>query len=476
MSIWILLLLLLVVGIYLWFRSSDIPWIGIRDTITINKRVWRAINKALIYPTREGVAKFAAQPDAQSITLYRHLQDTYGNVAKTFIGPQPVYMIMSTKIMRDILNESPQYYGPGKFKRRYFHPFMAQNVGINYYPEWEMNRPFNEKVLGLRRPDHPLYQFIDQKTPLIVNKLIQLKDNSSFVTGQDFITLGRYVSYLITFGQRYASPEYYPYVWDLLKATTDWKSLLGMDPVPPIVRERYLDFMNYQLKHPEPDGLMYYADRFRTHDMSDNDVIDQVPHWVFPLGNGMFNILTVYLALLEAFPNVKNSIKAEIRDNVQTAARDTWLHWSVMETIRMYGIVLTLTRTSMVDQVVTDSTGKEFHLSKGGQVFMLTAPLSNDELCFPDAHKWLPSRWKNIPQDSFCDVIFNVGPQVCPGSNLSQYLIKSIIKNLMSSYSFQVISPKLDPNALPAALDPWNIQIEITPKSFNILKLIFNLT
>ena len=456
-----LIIVLLLIGVYCWFKGSDIPWISFGETVTINKRVWKALNKALIYPTRDGVAKFAEQPDAQNITLHNELWKKYGRVAKTFIGWQPVVIINSSKVMRDILYDSPELYGPGNLKRCYFCPFMANNVGINYYPQWNVNRPFNEKVLGFHSPDHPLYKLVDRKSPLIISKLSELVNKDGIMHGEDFISLGRYVSYLVTFGERYANPEYYPYVWDLLKATTDWKSIIGFDPVSSKVRHKYLNFMNYQLVNPEPDSLMNYV-HFRTQRMRDVDVIDQVPHWVFPLSNAMFNILTAYLALLQVFPDVRSQVQSEINTGVNTESIDTWLHWSIMETIRMYGIVITLTRTSIKDQTVTDEADQQYHLSKGDQILMLTAVLSNDPKCFPNSSQWIPHRWKYIPNDSFCDVIFNIGPQMCPGKNLIQYLLKSIVKELLLNYNFMV-TPKLDPKSLPAALNPWDIKVQFSP-------------
>nr|QBK87327.1 MAG: cytochrome P450 [Marseillevirus LCMAC201] len=466
MSPWnflIILLLVWLVWLYFWFKSSSIPWLGIKDTIEINKRIWNGLNKALIYPTRSGIAKFAAQPDAQNIQLYDNFKRNYGSMAKVFIIWRPVVFIMSTKIMRDILYNSPQRYGPGKFKINYFKPFMAQNVGINYYPEWTVNRPFNEKVLGFRQPDHPIYQFINQKTPLIVRKLIRIGSNN-IVTGEDFLLLGRYVSYLITFGQRYAVPKYYPYVWDLIASSVNWTSILGFDPVSPIIRNKYLDFMHQQLDKPEPDSLMNYAVKFRTGGMNDGDVIDQVPHWVFPLSNIIFNIFTAYLALLEAFPNVRHRVQTEVDAGVDQGNSGTWLHWSILETIRMYGIVLTLTRTSMYDQTVTDENGNEYSLQRGDQLFMLTSVLSNDPTCFSEPKRWNPERWSNINQDGFCDVIFNIGPQICPGSNLVKYLLKAIVNELLQKCTFKVLNPKLDPDNLPAALNSWTIQIRIETK------------
>lgn len=452
---YIILLFIFILIISIYFTTSKIPWVSIRDTIVINTRVLKAINKALIYPLKKGWKDFASQNDAQNLQLFHKLKQKYGSTAKVIILGKPVTIILSPKIMYNILDNSPTLYGPGQFKISYFDPIMPNNVGINYTSKWVINRPFNENVLGFRQPNHPIYRFIDLKTPKIIDKIIKYK----VLKGDIFFEIGKWMSYLITFGEKYTDEKYLPAVWNYIEESIYWRSLYGIDPVSTDVRKIYNDFMNNQLNKPEPDSLMHWAKKMWTPKMSKNDVIDQVPHWIFPLSNAMLNLFSTYLVLLNTFPQIKNKVLSELHLN--TERRDTWLHWTVLETIRMYGIVLTLTRTSMNTSTVVDENGCTHVFTAGEQLFMLTSVLSNNPDCFIHSTKWIPERWRNISEDSKCDVIFNIGPQICPGSNLVQYLLKSIIKHFLVRVNWTVNSPKLNSNNLPEAIDPWDIIINI---------------
>ena len=89
--------------------------------------------------------------DGSGINLFYDFKKDQGEVPKTYMFGVKVYVITKNSHVKTILDNSPNPFGPGKLKYRFFKSFMKDNVGVSEGCPWKHRRILNEKVLDTNK-------------------------------------------------------------------------------------------------------------------------------------------------------------------------------------------------------------------------------------------------------------------------------------------------------------------------------------
>lgn len=483
----ILAVIILLLIIYLAYLSSvhpELPWATPLETWRANKTTLMIIDKGPIFPNEEGYAKLARAEDPIGMRLYKSLK-RHGPVCKVWVAGQVVYAITDFRLIRWVLEHSPKLFGPGHFKKNLFSHFMPNNIGINEFPQWSFNRPINEKMLGFRdfTGEHPMQQLLVNKIEDCMSFLLPAPRDVAKHTfyGRDFASFGKFLAFSVIFGSRWAKAEYYWLYFGLLEELQSFRAVYGINPVKKSTREAYADFVRRRYESPDRDGMLFYLKAFYGEDRRGigaslickgtkhmkplgKNLIDQLPHWLFPIHNIMNIPMPIFFALMDAHPDKKRRVLAEVRDGVDLFSPHTYLHYCVTECLRLYGIVTTLLRTVVYDGTCLPKVaGKRFTFNTGDQLMMASIFLTHNQDCFPDYQTFRPERWREFKVDGRCDITFNLGPQMCAGADFGRVLMKKFIVEMYTQWNVRTISPQLDPQRLPEIIDPWQVSVELTP-------------
>lgn len=309
--------------------------------------------------------------------------------------------------VRHILENSPNIFKRGTIKYNFFKPLMQNNVGITYDTDlWIKRRKLNETVLGTHILKYNLITYLNSQIVRIIN------DIQNYSSRDNFIELGKKITKLIVFGHLDISDK----IFDLIKT-------------PSFVRILYPDNTNYdkewtellKISKIETNSLL---GRLKEHNIDfDNEIIQQIPHWIFPIF-GSVSITLPRLLLLDSLYS---------KDDIPIKNR-------ILETLRLYNPVVTLFR-------LDPNTNIEYLIFI--QMFL------RDPEYFPNPHEYNPNRWydKNLEFKVY-NLIFSQGPQICPGKNLILFLLEILFTNIQPIFKSK---KKLDLHNLPDSLNPFDL-------------------
>ncbi len=453
-----IILIIIIAFIQIFYNTDShtaTPW----ETNQINKSFRYIYGKGIIDSNREGMRQLETHLsyDPASVESFRSLRRKYGDLLKTNIMGEKFILVLNPDIAQEVLRLSPEHFGPGSFKNRVFKQFMPENVGISKnMQDWKRKRTFNEKVLGfnpngsgsgfgcphINDPSdaldgpykgtckNPLFSIIDTKiSNFVVN-------NTAPLTSDDFINWSKRLTFDIVYGIKYDynNPSHQA-MFDIYQQAQSFASLRGYDNVSPTTKRLSNDFLKYALAKNMPGTLMFMANYYKN--VSTNIVLDQLHHWTFPIKNIIMNILPVSIAMLLSDKQRYQKLLYEVRYLQPSITRtDTYLHWCVLELIRLFNIVNTLMRTTTSDSV-TLNEGITF--KKGDQLFILFADILRNEKYFKHPNKFIPERWEE-PRNSHLPffMIFSNGTQTCPGANMSVHILKSMLYWLLSKHNYRM--------------------------------------
>ncbi|NIR11881.1 MAG: cytochrome P450, partial [Candidatus Aminicenantes bacterium] len=94
----------------------------------------------------------------------------------------------------------------------------------------------------------------------------------------------------------------------------------------------------------------------------------------------------------------------------------------ILETLRLNNPVVTTFRTLDSDYTFSHS-GRSF--SKGDQFLILNNPVLRDPTFFYEPNRFIPERWVPSLEGSYYAIMFNQGPQKCPGKDLAIFILGS---------------------------------------------------
>lgn len=363
--------------------------------------------------------------DTSGVHIYKKLEKKYGRFIETNIFGTKIKIVTKIKDIQYILDNSPQLFGVGKLKYNFFKSFMKLNVGVSNGCPWKSRRTFNEHILNTNKT-HQYMPYFD--------KYIRDILHASFPKNyKEFVDVGKKATMKIIFGE----DKIHEPLFEMFKNTNKMSSIRNTHNDKLNSIRQFMS--NYVVKQ---NCLMSLT---KLHNNSE-ELLHQIPHWIFPI-NGLFSVHAPRLLLLLA--NHPHTLE-KINHN--------YLRKCILELFRLNNPVNSTFRTLLEDH---PTYGK-----RGDQFLILNNPILRSDDKFKNPHKFIPERWNNELEKSYYALMFNKGPQECPGKNLAIDLLKSIIINYLKiggEKNILISQPSLDTKYIKQTINPCTIAME----SFN---------
>lgn len=185
--------------------------------------------------------------------------------------------------------------------------------------------------------------------------------------------------------------------------------------------------------------------------------VDQIPHCIVPFGIMIKFLIPILVVILYNFDEFKNKILDEINDtNFNIYAKDTYLHFFVIENIRMFNPI----NIAGVDRyVLNDFELNNIKFKKGENIFTMFTNIRFDEKTYPEPNLFKPDRWKNKTIEEQNEV-FGIGPQQCPSVNISPLIYKALIINFLKNDKYKLIKPIIKYHDI-VKINPYDIKFSV---------------
>ena len=362
--------------------------------------------------------------DSILVLFHRKLQKKYKNIISTnIITYNHQYYILESLLATQILKDSPLKFSAGKIKENYFLQIMPKNIGIakcsKHKCPWIKKRKFNIYVLGTDI-NNIFFNCITEIINIITKKPLII---------DDFIDISyKIVSYSI-FGELNNKNiniirNFIEYSKESNFLNTDFYNL-------------YKNHIEKYYENPKKCSLLYLCKSYKTFEF--NDIIDEIPHWFAPLIFIIKYLIPNLLCILFNFKEHYNIILEEINNsNFDIYSKNTYLHYCVIEHIRLFNTI----NINMQKTVNYNMNYYGYNLKKGDQIFILFSSILRNPNKFINPDSFNPKRWKdkNIDEQN---IVFGIGPQICPSKNITPLYYKYIMYNLLTKFTYNNVNIKL---------------------------------
>lgn len=380
----------------------------------------------------------ATTTDVTGVDTYNALRNT-SKIVKMNIMGRTIHIVTDMGFVKQILDQSPKIFGVGSFKYDFFKSFMRLNVGVSEGVcggcPWKRRRQFNDYILNTDGIPVHLDAYRENIKEILTNK---------FPTNfEEFGECGRRLSAKIVFG----TFDVYKPIFEIFeKANSLSAILIGSSNIGSNLKQKYYKALNYYLDNPISGSLVEMC-HTRIGNLSREEILDQIPHWIFPINGLITNGLPRLLILLLNTPRVLKHIHDPM-----------YMRNCILEMFRLNNPVNSTFRSSVVDY----SFDKKYSYPKGTQFLIINNPIMRDPRAFPNPNEFIPERWTPELENSYYSLMFNQGPQRCPG--------KEFVIGLLSSFTIEYLgmagtniqfSPKLDDRNIPQMINPCKIKFTI---------------
>lgn len=383
--------------------------------------------------------------DSTGAEIYQSLKKQGRFVHLPIFGTQ-FYLLTSLHDIQELLELSPNPFGPGKFKKQFFDSFMPKNVGISTNPDWKYKREFNDKVLQTDK-EHEYTAYFFQ----YIQEIFYKTHPQNF---QEFTELTRKLTSKIIFG----TYEYNGIVYKIFKqADSFFSAVFNIDSVNKEDLEEYNKYLYDEIQNPKPHTLLALANTY--HGILPMDVVlQQIPHWIFPVA-GLFSVhLPRLLVLLANHKEHLEIVNASIKEKTYFE-KDSYVRKCILELFRLNNAVNSTFRGLTQPFQFQDST-QEF--PSGTQFVFFNNSVLRDLFELPN--EFHPQRWTSEMETSFRALMFNQANQKCPGKELTISLLTMGLVTFLEMNKFQLETTiKLNPSFIPYLINPCTIEF-ISPR------------
>jgi len=494
-QILLIIILILVILLFAIIRK----W----DTIKTNIILYLTVKRGIVAPNCFYAHLSDVIGDGTGVNIYNRLKKKHGKIVKMNAYGTKLNIVSDIDFIKQILDNSPEIFGVGKLKYDFFKSFMAKNVGVSQGCPlrhtslrreattlrlgcpWKRRRLFNEIVLDTGK----LHEFANYFHHSIQNLLClgergAPQDASrprvaSLPTNfKEFQEMGKRITMKIVFNER----EIFEPLFDILEQANSFQPILFGDvQIKPRTRDEYNKYLLKHIRNPKEHSLLSLVpEAERDSDLSVGEIIDQIPHWIFPVNGLVINIAPRLLILLFNHPEVLQKVVQSIDvgriHSAEYVHNLKYLRNCILESLRLNNPVNSTFRTLLQDyNFGNDSNGGDEHrFKKGDQFLILNNPVMRNRMYFRDANQFIPERWdfdgnRDVPdlEHSKYALMFNYGPQECPGKDLAIFLLQSFTVNylkcsgILTTPTKITFKPKLDTENIPQMINSCKIKIEV---------------
>lgn len=379
-------------------------------------------------------------PDVTGVEVYTYIKQQGRFVPVSILGQQ-IYILTSIRDIQHLLDNSPNPFGPGLFKENFFSTFMPKNVGISVNPEWKYRREYNDKVLQTDKQHQMSSVFFESIHEIFTN--VQPKNFKQFTE------LTRQLTSKLVFG----TFTYNKIVYDIFKqADSVLSARFNINTVNTDDLLEYKQYLYKELENPKPNTLLSLANKHHTM-ISIDEILDQIPHWIFPIA-GLFSVhLPRLLVILANHPSELQKVLAEI-DTGLYMNKENYIRNCILELFRLNNAVNSTFRGLLESHTFPDSSQQ---FEKGTQFVFFNNPVLRD--LFDQSNQFIPSRWNNELEKSYTALMFNQGNQRCPGKEMVISLLTMGLVSFLdinkNTINTNII---LDPNFIPYVINPCTIE------------------
>ncbi len=354
--------------------------------------------------------------DGAGINLYYELKRKYGDFIPMYIFSDRKYIVTNNRYIKTILDLSPDIFGVGTLKEKFFKSFMSKNVGVSEGCPWKRRRQINEIALvtgGIH--------VFTSKYNLEMKHYLEKWRNKSYLGYPDFLELGKTMVAKIVFNVDKLNDK----IFHIFKEANSLTAFFNADfKISQSTSQTYQALVNHYLDHPREKSLVelcLQASRDKT------EVKHQIPHFMFPIVGLFVATVPRLLLLLINHPADFRKVIREI-ENLENTKSPVWkkiskmsyLRKCLLETLRLNNPVLTVFR-----RLKRDFSFDNLHYFKEGTQFViLNNPVLREPEYYVQRNKFFPSRWTPAMEKSYYAISFNQGPQMCPGKDLAIYLVQ----------------------------------------------------
>ena len=387
--------------------------------------------------------------DGSGVNLYNDLKKENKDFTESEMFGKKIYIVTNEKYIRIILDNSPNLFQVGEFKKIFFKSFMSKNVGVSSGCPWAKRRKINETALDTDRL-HRYYKKYDND---IYKYLKNWEDQITFEF-EDFYNFGKYIVAKIVFNVDHIDDK----VYEVFSEANTLEVFVNSNfKIEPDIYDKYLDTLNYYIENPQPKSLI---DLCLKSSQNKEDILHQIPHFMFPIISISVSVIPRLLVLLFNHKDVLQKVIEEI-NSVNDNSHLFYLRKCILESVRLNNLVITTFRTLSEDF----SFDKEYSFEKGDQFLILNNPVLRETEYFENPNEFIPERWTEEMEKSYYALSFGQGPQRCPGKDLSIYLCQSFIYNFFKIKNINkdtiIKTNKLDTTNIPQIINPFSIKIQI---------------
>lgn len=379
--------------------------------------------------------------DTTGYELYSKLKLQNRFVKLNILGKK-IYLLTDINDIIKLLDLSPFIFGPGKFKKKFFDKFMPHNVGISVNKEWIERRKYNNKVLEVDKT-HQYNNIFKSYIEYILRK----NNPKNF---NEFTEATKKITSKIIFG----TYEYNPIIYKVFKQVDSISSAISNNNnINSNDLQKYKEYITYELKNPKLYTLLELANLY--HKMIPlESVIDQIPHWIFPIA-GIFSVhLPRLLVLLSNHPE-KLKIVIDDINNKNYEYKNNYIRKCILELFRLNNAVNSTFR-NLNESFKFDNSDIIFE--KGTEFVFFNNPMLRD--LFNLQHQFIPERWNTELENNYISLMFNQGNQRCPGKELTiSLLTNALIVYLDINENKINTNIKIDKLFIPYIINPCTIII-----------------
>lgn len=410
------------------------------DNIKVNAIVFMTLKRGIISQNCFWWRLNDYFPDSTGYEIYKRLKQRDRFVKLNILGKK-IYLLTELEDIKDLLDLSPNPFGPGVLKKNFFSSFMSKNVGISDGKEWIERREYNDKVLETDKPHHLVPIFSEYINDIFYN--LKPKKFSEFTEST------RKITSKIIFG----TYQYNDIIYKVFKqADSILSATFGINFVDKNDLSLYENYLRTQLHNPQPNTLLHLGHKYHKM-LPENVVIQQIPHWIFPIA-GLFSVhLPRLLVLLLNHPHDFEIVKREIIQK-NYLMKDNYIRKCILELFRLNNAVNSTFR-GLLEPYTFSNTNITF--DKGTEFVFFNNPVLRDLFEFPN--QFVPTRWNEELENEYRALMFNQANQRCPGKELVISLLQAGCVSYLKLCKFNLkTNIKLDTNYIPYLINPCTIE------------------